>query len=162
MANLTNNRISITLTAEAEQQVRTGLTMIQEAMPFLVGLTPSERVNLPKINVNNKVFTEDALNVAANNASLLPPFVKVDEMRNDLVLFEKLDELIVVLKQLLEKLTDTQMLAGSEAYASALAVYKIAGAAADSGIEGAKAVYEQLRERFTRVSTTPAPEPPAV
>ncbi len=162
MANLTNNRISVTLTPEAEQQVRTGLSMIQEAMPFLVGLTPSERVSLPKINVSNKAFTEDALNVAANNPSLLPSFVKVDEMRNDLTLFGKLDELIVVLQQILEKLTDTQMLAGSEAYASALAVYKIAGAASDAGIEGAKAVYDQLKERFTRISSTPARETPAV
>ena len=60
MANLTNNRISVALTAEAEQQVRAGLGMIQEAMPFLVGLTTTERITLPKMNVNNKVFTKDA------------------------------------------------------------------------------------------------------
>ena len=150
MANLTNNRISVSLTPEAEQQVRTGINMILEAMPFLVGLTAAERVNLPKMNVNNKVFTEDAINAALNNPTLFPNFVNVDEMNNDLRLFEKMDELVVVLRQLLERVSDTQLLAGSEAYSSALAVSKIIGAAADAGIEGTKAVYEQLKARFTR------------
>ncbi|WP_436415110.1 hypothetical protein [Petrimonas sp.] len=155
MANLTNNRISVALTAEAEQQVRAGISMIQEAMPFLVGLTAAERITLPKINVSNKVFTEDAINAAVNNPLLLPSFVNVEEMRADLLLFEKLDELSVVLKQLQEKVSDSQLLAGSEAYSSALAVYKIIGAAADAGIEGTKAIYDQLKERFTRATSTP-------
>lgn len=158
MANLTNNRINVSLSAEAEQQVRTGISMIMEAMPFLVGLTPSERVNLPKINVNNKVFTEDAINAALNNPTLLPQFVKVDEMQSDLVLFEKLDALSVMLQQLLEKVSDTQMLAGSEAYASALTVYRIIGAAAESGVEGMKSVYDQLKERFVRSTSAPPAE----
>ena len=114
-------------------------------------------MNLPKMNVNNKVFTEDAINAALNNPTLFPNFVNVDEMNNDLRLFEKMDELVVVLRQLLERVSDTQLLAGSEAYSSALAVYKIIGAAADAGIEGTKAIYDQLKARFTRpASVIPA------
>ncbi|UPT69585.1 MAG: hypothetical protein M0D53_10425 [Flavobacterium sp. JAD_PAG50586_2] len=52
------------------------------------------------------------------------------------------------MKQTLEKLQDTQLLAGSEAYASGLTIYKLFGSAADAGIPGADAIYDQLKQRF--------------
>ncbi|OJU53036.1 MAG: hypothetical protein BGN96_09930 [Bacteroidales bacterium 45-6] len=156
MANLTNDRISAEVLAAAEQQVKDGIQMIQNALPFLIGLTPAERINLPKINVSNKVFTEDAINAAVNNAALIPPFVKVDEMARDLALFQKLDAIGGMLQQVVEKVSDTQLLAGSEAYASALMVYKLLGAASAAGFEGAKSSYGQLRERFKQVSAAAA------
>lgn len=50
---------------------------------------------------------------------------------------------------MLEKLEDTQILAGSEAYVSALTGYKLFGAAADAGLPGADAIYDSLKTRFT-------------
>lgn len=41
MTNLTNDRISVEISAAAEQQVKDGIQMIQNALPFLVGLTPA-------------------------------------------------------------------------------------------------------------------------
>jgi hypothetical protein len=40
------------------------------------------------------------------------------------------------------------MTAGSEAYQAALIFYNSAKVAASQGIQGAKAVYEQLKKRF--------------
>lgn len=155
MANLTNNRIQASITEEAEQKFKQGVALINEALPFLVGLTAAERVNLPKINVSNKVFTEDAINVAANNSALFPAFLNIEEMRQDLKLYQKLDDLGGIISQILEKISDTQMLAGSEAYASALTVYKILGAASAAGVEGTKTAYDQLKERFAQTTSTP-------
>ena len=50
--------------------------------------------------------------------------------------------------QLLEKIEDTQLLAGSEAYVSGLAFYKLVSAAAEAGVPGADAVSDLLRARF--------------
>lgn len=154
MANLTNNRIQASITEEAEQKFKQGVALINEALPFLVGLTAAERVNLPKINVSNKVFTEDAINVATNNPSLFPSFINIDKMKQDLTLYQDLDELGGIISQILEKINDTQMLAGSEAYASALTVYKVLGAAAAVGVEGTKSAYDQLKERFAQTTAT--------
>jgi hypothetical protein len=49
---------------------------------------------------------------------------------------------------LAEKLDDTQMLAGSEAYITALAAYRNFDAAAKAGIQGADTIYNHLKERF--------------
>jgi hypothetical protein len=43
MANITNNRLSITMTAAQITAVKTAIQTIQTNMPFLVGLTVEER-----------------------------------------------------------------------------------------------------------------------
>lgn len=136
MSNLTNNRISITATAAQVTAVKTALTTINTNLPFLVGLTTEERVALPSVDVNNKAFTEDAINAGVNNAALIPSYISVANMQNDMVLFNQLEEITGMVKQLLEKLEDTKLLAGSEAYVSALALYKLFGAAAEAGVAG--------------------------
>ena len=115
MSNLSNNRLNITATAVQLTAVKTALQAVTTNLPFLIGLTTEERIALPAINVSNKAFTEDAINAAVNNASLIPSYVSVASMQNDLTLFTQLDEVILLVKQLLEKLEDTQLLAGSEA-----------------------------------------------
>lgn len=162
MSNTTINRVNATLTPEAVQTVKNAIAGIQQALPFLVGLTPNERVSLPKISVSNKVFTEDAIKAAVNNPDLLPGFIKAEDLKTDLDLFHALDELVLLVQQTAEKLADTQLLAGSEAYTSALTIYKIFGAAAGTGVAGSKTVYDQLRQRFTGMGpVAAAPETPA-
>ena len=148
MANLKNNRINTTATDAQVTAVKTALQTIAANLPFLVGLTTEERIALPSINVSNKAFTEDAINAGVNNPTLIPSYVSVVNMKNDMLLFTQLDEIIMMTKQLLEKMEDTQLLAGSEAYTSALTLYKLFGSAADAGVGGTDAIVTQLKQRF--------------
>jgi hypothetical protein len=148
MSNLTNNRLNVTATAVQVSSAKNAIQTVAANLPFLIGLTSEERITLPAIDINNKAFTEDAINAGLNNSTLIPSYVSVPNMQTDLTLFTQLDEVIMVTKQLLEKLEDTQLLAGSEAYASALTLYKLFGSAADAGMPGADAVYNQLKQRF--------------
>jgi len=161
MANITNNRLSITMTAAQITAVKTAIQTIQTNMPFLLGLTVEERTSLPKINVSNKAFTEDAINSMVNNPGLLPAYFNVAEMQKDMTLFVQLDELFTLVNQLSERISDTQLLAGSEAYVSALAAYRNFEAAANAGVAGADTIYDLLKSRFanqggtTTATTTP-------
>ena len=165
MSNLSNNRLNVTVAPMQITAVKSGLQMATANLPFLIGLTTEERIALPAINVSNKAFTEDAINAGVNNASLLPSYISVANMQNDLALFNQLDEIIILTKQLLEKLEDTQLLAGSEAYTSALTVYKLFASAADAGVPGADAINKQLKQRFvgqgagTSTPSTPPTQP---
>lgn len=160
MSNLTNNRLNVTMTAAQVTAVKTALQTIATNMPFLVGLTVEERVALPKINVSNKAFTEDAINAVANNAGILPAYINATTMQNDYQLFIQLDELLGLMRQLVEKAEDTQMLAGSEAFVAALSSYKLFGAAADAGLVGADAIVDSLRQRFIAPGTPGATTAP--
>ena len=148
MANLTNNRLNVTATPAQITAVKAAIQTINTNLPFLIGLTKEERITLPAIDVNNKAFTEDAINAGINNSGLLPAYVSVPNMQNDINLFSQLDEVIGLTKQTLEKLEDTQLLAGSEAYTSGLVLYKLFGSAAEAGMPGADAVVSQLKLRF--------------
>ena len=103
----------------------------------------------------DKIFTEDAINAAVNNMDMLPGYLSVSGVQTDMKLFNQLDELVPMVRKQLEKLEDTRFLAGSEAYTTALMIYKLFGAAAESGIPGADAIVAQLRERFTSNGNTP-------
>jgi hypothetical protein len=163
MANLLNNRVSVTATAVQVTAVKAAFQTILTNLPFLVGLTDDERKTLTSIDVSNKAFTEDTINASVNNATLIPSYISVANMQSDLTLFTQLDEISGIANQLCERIEDTKMLAGSEAYGSALAMYKIFGSAADAGVPGADSIVEQLKKRFaSNTSTAPAPAAPPV
>ena len=157
---VTSNRLSITVLPAAIIAIKAAIATVDVQLPFLIGLTPDERKALPKIDVSNKIFVEDALTAIQNNTSILPPYINAVEINKDLVLFEQLDELVQIVGQLYDKLRDTQMLAGSEAYVSSLVAYKLFASAADAGLPGADSIYNQLKQRFAGGgSTTDASTP---
>lgn len=148
MSNSLSNRLSASLGATAIGNIKTAITTIKTNLPFLVGLTVEERKTIPKISESNKVFAADALNAALNNSTMLPAYFSSTEMKLDMDLYNALDEINLLLSQLSEQVNDTQMLAGSEAYVSALTVYRLFGAAAKAGVPGADSVNAMLAKRF--------------
>lgn len=160
MSNINDNRLDVTLAPQEITQINAAITNIEVLMPFLTGLTIEERVAIPKINVANKAFTEDAINIAVNNPTFFPGYLNPAEMQKDLALFSQLDALATSMRRVVEKMEDTLMLAGSEAYISALAVYRSLGAAAKAGVPGADSLYDQLRARFAEQGGNNPPPPP--
>ena len=148
MANIVNQRLSAEITDAELAEVKHYLAKIGNLLPFLTGLTVTERMELPKISVANKIFVEDVVTVANNNPHLVPNFISAPEMKKDLALYKQLDDILTEVNQLQEKLRDTQMLAGSEAYSSSLMTYKMIGMGADAGVPGADSLYDQLKQRF--------------
>ncbi|MNU55581.1 hypothetical protein D3C71_446630 [compost metagenome] len=161
MSGINNNRVNAVMTSDQLANIKTLFAAIQAQLPFLVGLSPAERMSLPKINVGNKTFSEDAGNALRNSPQLFPSFLSADMLQNDLNLFNQLDEISAICRQLSERIEDTRILAGSEAYTTALSIYRIAEAASIAGMPGSKAVYQQLKERFNYrpgSATPPTPE----
>ena len=158
--NININRINRVLTAAEITSVKTAFTGLNTTLNFLIGLTTDERVALPKVDVSNKAFVQDSINALTNNASLLPGYISVANIQTDLTLFNQLDELATISRQFTEKLEDTMMLAGSEAYVTSLASYRFFEAAANAGMPGAAEVYNSLKARFATQGgggNTPAP-----
>ncbi|OYX84935.1 MAG: hypothetical protein B7Y83_06470 [Flavobacteriales bacterium 32-34-25] len=162
MSNLLNNRVNTTATAAQLTAVKAAFQTILTNLPFLVGLTADERKSLNAIDVNNKAFTEDALNAAVNNATLVPGYISVPNMQSDLTLFAQMDEISGLANQLCERIEDTKMLAGSEAYNTALSLYKSFGTAADAGVLGADSIVDKLKTRFAASKGNAVTTPPVM
>ena len=148
MSNVLSNRLSVQVTDGDMTAIQQHLKDLTALLPFLIGLTPRERETLPKIDVNNKAFVEDAINALHTENLSLPNGISSSEMQKDLVLYQQLDSLELQLLDLLTKVRHTKILAGSEAYTSALFIYRLAEAYHLAGVPGYTALYNQLRKRF--------------
>jgi hypothetical protein len=160
MSTVANNRISVTIDPFVLNQVKEAFQNLNNLLPFLIGLNPEERMALPKINVANKQFVSDALVAIQNNQQLFPIYLSGVELHKDFTLYNQLDELVTLSSQLSEKLRDTQILAGSEAFVTSLSIYKLMEAASNAGMPGADTIYEQLAERFAGQGGKGNPLPP--
>ncbi|AXT55394.1 hypothetical protein D1815_06345 [Aquimarina sp. AD1] len=154
MSNVLNNRLSVTVDPAAITEVKNRIEEINTLLPFLTGLTKDERRTLPKINRSNKIFVEDTLDSMRQNGDILPNFINVEEVDKDYALYNELKVLALELAELSEKVNDTRILAGSEAYSTSLLAYKMFGVAASSGVAGAEALHSRLKERFANSPST--------
>ena len=136
------------------------IATIEQNLAFLVNLTPKERIARPKMGNNSQTFVAKALEIATNNPQFVPPYVDLPAMRKDYDLAVRLQGIEMQLDSLCEKVSDTNMAAGSEAYVTALTLYNSIKAAAKVNVPGANALATELAERFAQASApTPKPTP---
>jgi len=148
MSNITNNRLNLVVTPAQQGTAQQHFTDLRTAFPFLIGLTAAEKKSNVGINVSNKQWVEDCIVEMEQDSSLLPGFITTQQVTNDLQLFEQLEFVKVEAADFLARISDTQFLAGSEAYAVCLIYYRILEAAAKAGLPGADDRYNRLKERF--------------
>jgi hypothetical protein len=119
-----------------------------KSFPFSVGLTPEERRSLSRMGDKTRAFVNKAVELADQNAELMPRCLDVEEMRRDIELVETLYPILLSIAQLQELIEDTYLLAGSEAYAAARMAYNSARANGKNvGLTGA---VDEMGRRFSR------------
>ncbi len=80
------------------------------------------------------------------------------EFEKDTKGFNELKKVLNPLQQMVEKLDDTTLLTGSEAYTAALVFYNALKGAAKAGEPGMKNIYADLQSRYPgRGQVVPAP-----
>jgi hypothetical protein len=148
MSNITENKLNTVLTAADITAINTAVTAITSKLPT-GSLDEAQRANYKSIDVDNKVFVEDAITeLNISGAGIIPAFINGTFIQNDLTLFEQLDAVEASLENVLQKISDLKRIAGHEAYSAAQTIYKIYDAANQAGIPGAKQAYDKLKVRY--------------
>ncbi len=145
---MTIRKIDADLPADDLKAVLTALETVRQKLPFLIGLTSSERRKLFKIGRKAQTFVGQALDVATQHTELMPRCLDVEAARRDIALFESLNPVLQTLNQLRELVEDTQMLVGSEAYATARLAYNSARTAGKN--MGLDEVFAELGQQFRK------------
>lgn len=149
MTNINYNRINVVLPeADTDSMLQNIATFISK-IPECGGLTPEERKKLKTINVANKIFSENVLNAAKTLPDVLPSYIDLPSLENDLKVFTQLDKLESVLMQGLKKLQAAKRIAGHEAYMTSNVTYEFIKNASKVGVPGTKSAYETLKGRYT-------------
>ncbi|CAM3957259.1 hypothetical protein B0A58_13350 [Flavobacterium branchiophilum NBRC 15030 = ATCC 35035] len=149
MSNLSENKINVVLAAADMAAINTSIATILSKIPANTTLTDEQRLGYNAINVANKVFAEDCLSEAQlNGAGILPAFVNLTNMQNDLAIFNQLDQIESALNNALQRVADAKRIAGHEGYGQANVIYNAFKTANDSGIANAKSSVDKLKARF--------------
>lgn len=157
-----NNRVSIEITEAMVADVKEKLNAVRTALAgvLVTNLTPDERVTMLKMGDKTLAFVNRALEFAALNPALVPPYLNLEEAQRDYKLAASISRLLKELATLQRGLEDTGMVAGSEAYDAALIFYASVRGASRSNIPGAQAVHDELKRQFPRRSTKDLPATP--
>ncbi len=142
------NILSAELSESDLAALKDAIQLFKDKLPFLVNLTPKERRAYPKMGDKSTAFVYKALDYAKYKEVLVPAYLNVDEFEKDLKLVKSLKALAREINMLAEGLDDTAMLAGSEAYKSALVFYRSVGSARKLNVPGVDSIYEDLRDSF--------------
>lgn len=111
-------------------------------------LTPAQPRELAKMSDGTEPFVAKVMDYALTDPQFNPAYMNVAELKKDLGAYSNLKPFVTAASQLEDELSDTAMLAGSEAYTQSLSYYNSVKMAARLNVNGAKAIYEDLKKRF--------------
>lgn len=143
------NLISIAIPQDDLVQVSAAIeTLRTKLLPHLKAINGTEVNELPKMGDKTIAFVQKALEHCNQNPELVPQFLDVNEFSRDVTAVETLRSFNAPLSQIVDLLTNTMTLAGSDAYAAALIFYNTVKTAKKSNIAKAGTIYDELSVRF--------------
>jgi hypothetical protein len=152
---MTSNYISANLTLQARDEIMGAINDIRAKLPFIIDVAPKVKRSMPKMGDKSRAFVQKALDVAVQHPDFLPRSFNIAELQRDVHLFETIYPLAMALAQLQADLDDTLAAVGSDAFTTALQVYRHAKAHGDGS--GLDAMVEELGQRFERQPRKKAP-----
>lgn len=148
-----DNRISITIPKADLDKLNAAFAEIRSIFgKYAQSLTPEQRKRLPKMANGTEPFVSRVQQLSVSNPEFNPPYMDVAELKKDFDSYMELKPFDTICEQLADEFSDTTMLCGSEAYVQALSYYNSVKVAAKMNVNGAKAIYDELKQRFERSS----------
>ncbi len=145
-----DNRISQEITDAVKSQVLTKLQEIKDLLPFLITLTPEEKRSILTISTERGAMDAAFTSEMAAHADLVPAYVDPAEMARDRELRADLLEILQRSREICDALEDTAHVAGSDVLLGYLSFYNSVQQAAKRGVDGSKALLDNLSRFFPR------------
>jgi hypothetical protein len=153
------NLISATLSSADRDAALADLAAFDAKLPFLLGLSVTDRVELQKMGNTRRAFVEQTVNIAAQNPQVFPASFDVAEFQKDMDLYLQLAPIMDAIQLRYEKVNDTMLAVGSDLYTAALEAYGYIKSAGKS--QGLDALRQQLKSSRQRAPQAKSQTPPA-
>jgi len=151
-----DNRISVALSDADKQAILDAVAVIKSKLPFLLNLTPDDRINLPKMSDKSVAFDEKCATYMDSLPTLVPGFVNVAEVKKDRDLRNQLAGVAAEIAALAASMDDTMMVVSSELWMADLSFYQSIRQGAKRSVAGAQGAYDDLSQRFPGANPKPA------
>ena len=118
-----SNLISTSIPDKDLNEILSAISFINDKLPELVTLTDEEASALPKMNKNTIEFVLENLAKAESHPELISDDIDLEEVKKDVALIKSIQKILSPLKNLVRKLDDSALVAGSDAYLPSIAIY---------------------------------------
>ena len=146
------NLVSYVFTEEDFTALKQQIGDVHEKVEgFAIELHLDDKRELKTLGDRSLPFTDHAFLLATQQQILVPGFVSMEEFSKDLTLFKQAKELIKLLDVIYERLTDTYIAAGTDAFSTARKIYDSVKSAVKAGVPGAEVAYDELKKRYVRM-----------
>ena len=145
---MSQNLISLEVSHQQLETVRTALDQIEAALPGLISMESGERRGLMLMGPKSETFARQTLRVLEQNPKIVPPSFDLLGAKADLAAFERLQMVLERVSQLSRRLDDTVAALGSDVMDAALegsSQIKLSG-----GAQGLDELRRELGGRFSR------------
>jgi hypothetical protein len=147
----TKNQISIVIPQNILDDVTSKLQECKAALaPYMQALTAAERITMLKLGDKTVATVQKTKSYIDTNPEFVPGYMDKAEFLKDEAVASQLSPIENLAVQLSSDISDTVMLAGSEALYGALLYYGQVKEAHHKGIPTAKPIYEDLSQRFAK------------
>jgi hypothetical protein len=124
------------------------IAQMREKLPFLQDITAEDRRTMAGMGNSNRAFAGKVLEVVSQNNDFLPRSFNVEQLRADLVTFDRLSSLAMSMTQLCNLMDATAIAIGTQAYEQSLVAYRHAKASGcGASLDGMMA---EMGQRFAK------------
>jgi hypothetical protein len=136
--NRFSNLISATIENKDLKEILNAISFIDGKLSELVTLEEDEIATLPKMKSNTSQFVKQCLEFAKKYPEVVPTDVNIKEIEKDMALIKSIAAIREPLLNVVKKLEDSALLAGSEAYQPCIAIHNSVMAKQSSRIRTVK------------------------
>jgi len=122
---------------------------------FAIELHLDHKRELKTLGDRSLPFTDQAFLYATQQPKLVPEYINMAEFSKDINLFKQSKELIKMLSVILERLNDTSIAAGSDAFSTARKFYDSVKTAVKASIPGSAVAFDEMKKRYVKIKSKP-------
>ncbi len=119
-----SERVNYTMPQPQYEAIKSLIVDLDNELVFGTDLDSEERGSLPKTGDKSLAFVRAAAGLVDMDSDFLPRSFDIPEFQQDVALMEKLVDINRRLERTAQRVNDTLLAVGSEAYLAALVVYK--------------------------------------
>lgn len=142
------NLISGSISGETEAAILAKIEEIEALLPIKIALSKDQKSSMVKMDDGRLPFTQKGLQYGLQDNKVAPPYIDLTEQSNDIGVFQGYSNIRKRLDKLTETVENVRIAAGSDAYSTALVIYRSIQGAAKTGVPGAQAMYDDLKKLF--------------
>jgi hypothetical protein len=143
------NLVSVQLATEKVDEIKVLLAnLIGLLSPKCISLTPDERRDYSRIGEKTENWSRKTIGYMKDQPDFTPAFIDAEETHSDFQARETMKPILNTLNSLKNMVDDTVLILGSDIYHSNLGYYQNVKLLASQNVNGAKAIYDDLKAKF--------------